>query len=732
MVQKPGSRSLRLEELERRLNPCLPVNPGILSPDLAVFPSLQIDSQETSGDPASGPEADGLAFAPLTAIPQLNSLPGAPANLYLDFNGHFEAVWGSFTNITTPVFDTDGDPTTFSNSELSVITAVWRYVTEDFAPFNINVTTVEPPINVPTMRVSIGGDGAWLGVPAGGVAYIDNFTNPFLPDTVYAFSQAVGNSAKNIGDVASHEAGHSFGLQHQSLFDAAGNKLEEYYAGPGDGRAPIMGVSYSASRSLWWNGPSSPGADIIQDDMAVISRFENDFGYRPDDHGNTIAQATELTLSGVDVSGQGVITQTSDKDYFSFVTGEGTISMSVSVATIYANLDTTLDLYDANGTLLLALDPSGSVGASFNLFVAEGTYYLRVGSHGSYGDVGQYTVSGTVIDLGNQMPAPSNLIADVVSTSRIDLAWQDNAGSETSYQVQRSSDGNTWVQIASLGANSESFSDNSVSPGNAYFYRVRALGGPFFSKFSEVVPATMMPDNPTGLQAVAMSSSKITLSWSDSSLENGYLIERTTDGVTWFEAGSAVADQTSFQDTGLSASTAYTYRIRAFNISGFSGFSSSASATTEAGGSSLTKPAKPTDLSAQAPSSEQVQLSWHDNSLNEAGFIIQRSTDGGKTWKKLAKVPANVTSFFDDAVRPGKAYKYRVRAYNSVGKSSYSNVVKIKTPKDDSGIGNGPLAASAEATGGSNESDTFWASLNVGSLDWTDVLDFFQCITRRR
>ena len=65
--------------------------------------------------------------------------------LYLDFDGHFEAQWGSYSNVTTPVFDRDGDPTTFSDAELESIYDIWSRVVEDFAPFNIDVTTVEPP-----------------------------------------------------------------------------------------------------------------------------------------------------------------------------------------------------------------------------------------------------------------------------------------------------------------------------------------------------------------------------------------------------------------------------------------------------------------------------------------------------------------------------------------------------------------------------------------------------------
>jgi hypothetical protein len=92
----------------------------------------------------------GRGFAPYGAqrfaavVPAYSSNPGAAATLYLDFNGHFEAQWGSHSNITTPVFSMDEDTTTFASNELAAIKEVWQRVAEDFAPFNINVTTVDP------------------------------------------------------------------------------------------------------------------------------------------------------------------------------------------------------------------------------------------------------------------------------------------------------------------------------------------------------------------------------------------------------------------------------------------------------------------------------------------------------------------------------------------------------------------------------------------------------------
>jgi hypothetical protein len=75
----------------------------------------------------------------------------------------------------------------------------------------------------------------------------------------------------------------------------------------------------------------------------------------------------------------------------------------------------------------------------------------------------------------------------------------------------------------------------------------------------------------------------------------------------------------------------------------------------------------------------QVNLSWTDNSDNEAGFRIGRSING-VNFTLLALVNANVTSYKDMNVEEATKYYYRVRAYNNSGYSAGSNVVSLTTP----------------------------------------------------
>lgn len=335
----------------------------------------------------------------------------------------FEGCWlgicaFGYDNVSTPVFDVDGNSSTFSPDEVSRITEIWRRVAEDYAPFNINVTTVNPGTfsDRRGLRVAIGGRWQdWYDTAAGGVSYRGSFTDSDEVNTVYVFARTQLNDPKFIADAASHESGHAFGLRHQGVFASNGWLVDEYNPGTSL-KAPLMGNSYKAARSTWWNGPSFsvsiPGPFgytgqnqvYYQDDMAEIARSDNGFGYRQDDHSDNPVFATPLAqttltpfvLGRASVSGSGIIGRTSDVDYFTFTTTGGMATLTVNVASVGANLDAVLELRNASGTLIARADPDTILAASVTANLAPGRYTLAVRSHGEYGDVGQYTVTGTI------------------------------------------------------------------------------------------------------------------------------------------------------------------------------------------------------------------------------------------------------------------------------------------------------------------------------------------------
>jgi hypothetical protein len=413
-----------------------------------------------------------MAVAP-PSVPVLSSRPGAAATLYLDFNGHVERQWGGHTNVTTPAYDTDGNPANFSSSELSAIREIWARVSEDYAPFNINVTTVAPPTIADRVaaRVVIGGGyGDWYGHSAGGVSYVGGFSGP-ASNVAYVFSKTLaGGNPRYAAEAASHEAGHLFGLEHQATW-SGGTLVEEYASGTAS-LAPIMGASYYATRTTWSSGPTDEGPTAREDALTILARSANGFGYTADDYGNTIAAARALPLSGSSTTIAGLIGKNDDRDVFKFTTGGGAASFNLAVAPYGANLDGVLELQNSAGTTIATANPSQTLGATLSKSLTAGTYYVVVRSSGGYGNLGRYSLSGTIAaaavtppittpppagDLpegeGTPPPPPSTSSVIVIDDGSAGFSragsWQQIAGagfaSDTQWAAANSSSAASWT-----------------------------------------------------------------------------------------------------------------------------------------------------------------------------------------------------------------------------------------------------------------------------------------------
>ncbi|MCX5687463.1 MAG: carboxypeptidase regulatory-like domain-containing protein, partial [Candidatus Omnitrophica bacterium] len=129
--------------------------------------------------------------------------------------------------------------------------------------------------------------------------------------------------------------------------------------------------------------------------------------------------------------------------------------------------------------------------------------------------------------------------------------------------------------------------------------------------------------------------------------------------------------------TGLSSNNTYHFRAVARNNDGIS-YGANMSFTTP-----ISIPATPTNLTATASDSTQIDLNWQDNSKNETGFKIERSLNPNavsKNWSQIATVSKDVTTYSNLNLNANTTYYYRVKAYNEKGESGYSNIANAKTP----------------------------------------------------
>jgi hypothetical protein len=185
-------------------------------------------------------------------------------------------------------------------------------------------------------------------------------------------------------------------------------------------------------------------------------------------------------------------------------------------------------------------------------------------------------------------------------------------------------------------------------------------------------PVVQKPAAPGNPVVTAVSASSLRFTWSDkSNNEDGFEIQQSRNGSTWTSIAEVDANVKAHVQTGLIPKTRYYFRVRAFNDGGDSTFTSSASGTTLA---LATAPAKPLALTASAISRTEIRLTWDDQADNETGFKIERSSDGGRSYSQVRTTGSNVEALTVGSLTPSTRYHFRVRAYNSVGNSAYSNI----------------------------------------------------------
>ncbi len=196
---------------------------------------------------------------------------------------------------------------------------------------------------------------------------------------------------------------------------------------------------------------------------------------------------------------------------------------------------------------------------------------------------------------------------------------------------------------------------------------------------------------PSTTNAVAVSESRIDVSWRDnSSNETGFELHRSTAGAngTFTLLASTGAGVTNYRDAGLTPARQYCYKVRAFKRAdgktSYSGFSNTACATTPA--PPPPPPAAPSGADAKPENSTAVNLRWIDNSTNEDGFLVQRSSDFGSTWTTVATLGPNVTSSYELALASEQQVCYRVIAFNSGGDSPPSNSDCTTPPAGPTGL----------------------------------------------
>lgn len=233
-----------------------------------------------------------------------------------------------------------------------------------------------------------------------------------------------------------------------------------------------------------------------------------------------------------------------------------------------------------DGTNFTKISDLSSNTTSFNSngLTSATRYWYRVralnsGGASAYSNVADATTSQLA------PAAPARLTATSMSYQQVDLSWTDISANENTFHIERSTDGTSFTEIATVTANSTSYQDKTVLPVTRYFYRVKAsnaIGSSPFSNVAEVTtPQAPLPDQPKNLTAVPLDFDLVQLRWSTlsgNSLE--VVIERSKKPNEGFsQIGKQAASIIQFQDREILEVENYYYRIKATNAAGSSPYS---------------------------------------------------------------------------------------------------------------------------------------------------------------
>ncbi len=432
--------------------------------------------------------------------PVFHSRLGSSKVLFLDFNGHeiSGTKWNLNANYPMPEtwvclpYDTDGDILEFSVAEQQIIYEVWLRVSEDYAPFDVDVTTEEPAVWTQTTGHALitprtdanGVDCPHAGY--GGIAYRNVFgLYRYSYNEQPCYSPAWVRDYTDAGDVAeviSHELGHNLSLSHDG--DTTG---DEYYDGHQNGSmswGAIMGTAYDENLSQWSKGEYYR-ANNSEDDLAMIS---GKLGYIADDYGDSSGSATAVTIgTGSTFSITGRVERTDDSDVFSVAISSNVLlqvfihTLRLDANTRGSNLDALLELRDSSDLLISSNNYELEVSAGIEAELAPGTYYLYVKPVGtgsplsnpptgytSYGSLGSYVLEGTLgmlsTNAGFEPPVTGSFESDFDAWGQStvdDMDWTRNQytpttltgpkdGADSTYFIFTEASNNNQYRIVNL------------------------------------------------------------------------------------------------------------------------------------------------------------------------------------------------------------------------------------------------------------------------------------------
>ncbi len=312
----------------------------------------------------------------------------------------------------------------------------------------------------------------------------------------------------------------------------------------------------------------------------------------------------------------------------------------------------------------------------------------------------------TVLDTSQW--APSNLQVEVINDSQIHLTWEQEENRIDGFRILRKAGSSAFNLLSEVAKDTLGFTDNGLTVGVEYTYRVKAFTEENESGYTPTVSTTTSFPAPTNLTATPADDQSIQLTWLHScSFEEGYRIERS-EGGGFTQIAELGENVNGYIDEGVILSLTYTYRIKAFTETNESGYVTSQQISTSF-------PA-PTDLTATAVDDQSIYLTWTHACSFEDGYRIERSDNGSQN-VQIAELGENANSYTDNGLTIGWEYTYRVNAFTEENESEFVEL-SFNFWQDCSGLWNGNAVEDcAGICNGTTEEDCIWICGGYALID---------------
>ena len=318
---------------------------------------------------------------------------------------------------------------------------------------------------------------------------------------------------------------------------------------------------------------------------------------------------------------------------------------------------------------------------SFNVtgLKASTTFKFRLRAYKNFGSAKSYS-EFTVLNVNTRPYTTTGMKCSSKTNVSANLQWNKNRSAD-GYVLDKY-DGSKWVTIKTFTSNTNtSFNVTGLKASKTFKFRLRAYKN--FGSAKEYSAFTYLnvntrPYTTTGMKCSSKTNVSANLQWNKNISADGYVLDKY-DGKKWVTIKTFTSNaNTSFNVTGLKASTTFKFRLRAYkNFGSVKEYSAFTYLNVN------TRPYTTTGFKMKSATKNAITLQWNKN-ISASGYCIEKWN--GSKWVQIKRYTSNANvTYTATGLKANTAYKFRIRAYKTIGNvneySAYSAVVTARTKK---------------------------------------------------